>query len=723
MSGYFSPHPHQPGGRAFPHVLFSVAFGLSLLATVFSGWQLWRQHGHVEAMSARHVAIAQAVGRILLYDETLTMSARLAAASGDFSYEKRYDEHDHLLNREFEALKALLPRGDMEQFAGQTDAANLALVKMERRAFELVHRGERREAMELLAGGDYARLKERFSEGMRKTIETADALILRDEKESQRMSLVFVAASAFSLLGFLLVWLFAVRSGKFWIEERKRADETSAQLAAIVQSSSDAIIAMDPDAVITSWNPGAEKVYGYCAAEVLGRSASVLAPEDRIEETRGLIRVALRGEPVDNVETQRVRKDGTLIDVSLSLSQIKDAEGRNLGVSSIVRDITEKKQAERALQKVNRALKALSKCNEALIHAPDEKQLLNEICRIIVDNEGYRLAWVGYVEHDERKTVTPVAHSGYEPGYMERADISWADDERGRGPLGVAIRTGQMQVVQDVKTDPRFARWRDNATRLGYGSVLVAPLLAEARVIGALSIHADEAEAFDDAEINLLRELAANMAFGITTLRTRSAHERSAVRLQRSMENTIQVIAGTVEMRDPYTAGHQHRVTELATAIARDMGLAEDRVHGIRLAGVVHDLGKIHTPAEILNKPGKLNDVEFELIKTHCEAGYEILKDVDFPWPIAQIVYQHQERLDGSGYPRGLKGEEILLEARILMVADVVEAMASHRPYRPALGLEAALHELKSQAGRRYDAVVARVCLGLFEQKGFAFSA
>jgi HD-GYP domain-containing protein (c-di-GMP phosphodiesterase class II) len=357
----------------------------------------------------------------------------------------------------------------------------------------------------------------------------------------------------------------------------------------------------------------------------------------------------------------------------------------------------------------------------ALIHASNEDQLLNQICRIIVGAGGYRMAWVGYVEHDANHTVRPVAHSGYEPGFMEHTDMSWADQERGRGPLGIAMREREIQVVQDVNTDPRFEPWRANAAKLGYGSVLVAPLLSDSQLIGALSIHAEGSNAFDAAEIALLGELAADMAFGIVTLRTRNAHQQSATRLQHSMEATIQVISNTLELRDPHSAGHQRRVTELSAAIARHLGLSEDRVRGVHLAGAVHDLGRIQIPADILSKPGKLSRIEFELVKTHPEAGYEILKSVDFPWPIARIVVQHHERLDGSGYPRGLRSGELLLESQIIAVADVVEAMASHRPYRPALGVDRALEEISAKAGTGYDPDVVRACIALFRDKGFAF--
>jgi PAS domain S-box-containing protein len=191
--------------------------------------------------------------------------------------------------------------------------------------------------------------------------------------------------------------------------------------------------------------------------------------------------------------------------------------------------------------------------------------------------------------------------------------------------------------------------------------------------------------------------------------------------LRKAMSGIIQAMAATVETRDPYTAGHQRRVADLARAMAKEMGLKEEQIDGIRMAGIVHDLGKISVPAEILSKPTKLNDIEFALIKTHPQVSYDILKDIDFPWPVAQTVFQHHERLDGSGYPQGLKGEEMLLEARILAVADVVEAIASHRPYRPAQGIEAALEQISNKKGILYDEAAVVACLKLFREKRFQF--
>jgi putative nucleotidyltransferase with HDIG domain len=197
--------------------------------------------------------------------------------------------------------------------------------------------------------------------------------------------------------------------------------------------------------------------------------------------------------------------------------------------------------------------------------------------------------------------------------------------------------------------------------------------------------------------------------------------QRYQERLRQSLEDTVRAVAATVEIRDPYTAGHQRRVAELASAIARELGLEAERVHGIYLAGVVHDLGKIHIPAEILSRPARLNRNEFNMIKTHPQVGHDILKDIEFPWPIARIVLQHHERLDGSGYPQGLRGDAILPEARILAVADVIEAMSSHRPYRPGLGLDRALAEIQAGRGTRYDPSAVDACLAVFEQRGFTF--
>jgi PAS domain S-box-containing protein len=211
------------------------------------------------------------------------------------------------------------------------------------------------------------------------------------------------------------------------------------------------------------------------------------------------------------------------------------------------------------------------------------------------------------------------------------------------------------------------------------------------------------------------------LAFTDITPRKKAEEElkKSFEQQKVAMEGTVRAIAYTIETRDPYTAGHQRRVTKLACSIGEEMDLSRNKIEGLRMSGELHDIGKIHVPAEILSKPGQLSEAEYNIIKTHPQVGHDILKTIEFPWPVATIVLQHHERMDGSGYPSGLKSENILLEARILAVADVIEAMATHRPYRPALSVEEALKEISKHKGKLYDPKVAEACLKVFREKKF----
>ena len=195
--------------------------------------------------------------------------------------------------------------------------------------------------------------------------------------------------------------------------------------------------------------------------------------------------------------------------------------------------------------------------------------------------------------------------------------------------------------------------------------------------------------------------------------------QHSFENLKKVMDSTVQAITLTIEKRDPYTSGHQQRVADLSRVIAREIGLSENEIEGIYIAAAIHDIGKISLPAEILSKPVPLSDIEISLIQAHSQTGYDILKGIKFPWPIAEIVLQHHERLDGSGYPRGLAGDDILMAARIIGVADVVETMASHRPYRPSMGIDKALEEVTQNKGVLYESLVVDACLKIFNTEGF----
>ncbi|MFA5123688.1 HD domain-containing phosphohydrolase [Zavarzinia sp.] len=371
--------------------------------------------------------------------------------------------------------------------------------------------------------------------------------------------------------------------------------------------------------------------------------------------------------------------------------------------------------------RLNRALKVITACHKSLVHAEDEHQMLVEVCRNIVEIGGYRMAWVGYTRDDEGRSVEPVAHFGHEEGYLDSIRISWGDNEFGRGPTGTAIRTGLPQVNRDFATNPLMAPWVGAALERGYRSSSAFPLIADGHAFGALTIYAPAVAPFNEEEIGLLQELASDLAFGVAMLGLRQSSQRARERLEKSLEATIAAVAATLELRDAYTAGHQRRVSKLAGAIAAKLGLPDDDIHGIRLAASIHDIGKIQVPSEILVKPTALDEVEKLLLRRHPQAGFDILKGIDFPWPIAQLVRQHHEREDGSGYPQGLSGAQTLLGAKIIGVADVLEAMSSHRPYRPALGIDKALQELVKNRGRFYDPAVVDACVALFRDDGFSF--
>jgi HD-GYP domain-containing protein (c-di-GMP phosphodiesterase class II) len=298
--------------------------------------------------------------------------------------------------------------------------------------------------------------------------------------------------------------------------------------------------------------------------------------------------------------------------------------------------------------------------------------------------------------------------------YLRDLRISWADDKYGQGPTGTAIRTGVVQVAHDLRKATGFTPWRERAKAHGFLTSLVLPLNKQGQTIGALSIYSDEVGTFSPQSVGLLQELADELTYGIARL-------RDAARLSRSLKATIGALATMSEIRDPYTAGHQCRVGALSAAVAVALGLSDDVVSGIRVAGELHDIGKIAVPTEILSRPVKLTPAEMELVKCHPRSGFDIVRGIDFPWPVAEMVLQHHERFDGSGYPLGLRGDQVLQGSRILAVADTVEAMSNHRPYRPALGLEMALAEITAGAGLRYDPEVVAACVGLFEQGRFGF--
>ncbi|MBU1290563.1 PAS domain S-box protein [bacterium] len=461
------------------------------------------------------------------------------------------------------------------------------------------------------------------------------------------------------------------------ITERKKAEEelrdSEERLKILFDYAPDAYYTSDIKGKFIDGNKAAERLIGYKREELIGKSflkLKLLSLAD-IPKAAKLLVKSLRGQPTGSDEFVLNRKDNSKVTVEISTYPVK-IKGRTLALG-IVRDITERKKAEEALRKSQQEFASIFHNNpEALVYL-DDKDTVLKINSRFSELFGYKLKEIkgkdinsGIIHPpdkiEEAKRLTKKAIKGY----INYDTIRKKKD----GTLFPASVSGSSVLI-DGKTKGRIILYQDITLRKQ----------AEQKI--------------------------------------KQGYEK----LQRTMEATIYTISKIIETRDPYTAGHQNTVSQLAVAIAQEMKLSEDEIEGIRIAALVHDIGKINIPAEILSKPSKLNEMEFSLIRNHPKIGYDILRKIDFSWPVAQIVLQHHERLDGSGYPNKLKGDEIILEAKIIGVADVIEAMSSHRPYRPALGIDKALKEISQNRGILYDPMVVDVCLKLFKEKDFKFES
>lgn len=371
---------------------------------------------------------------------------------------------------------------------------------------------------------------------------------------------------------------------------------------------------------------------------------------------------------------------------------------------------------EEALYRAKRALTTIVECHEAIMEANSEKELLDKVCDILVKSVRYRLAWIGIAVDDAEKNVIPCARTGFKEGYLESLIIHWGEDKYSLGPTGLAIRTGKTQIVQDIHHNPEYEPWREKALEYGYQSSIALPCKIYDKFYYVLNIYASEPNAFDDKEVMLLEELSVDMAFGVRNIRTSIEKEAVQRELRSILFQTIGTIALILEKRDPYTTGHQERVAQLACSIAAELGWDEKRIEGLYFGALIHDIGKIYVPAEILSRPGTLTEAEMAIIRTHPQVGYDIVAHLDFPWPVKEVILQHHERLDGKGYPNGLKGGDIAIEAKIITVADVVEGISSHRPYRPKLGIEAALDEINKGRGVAFDGKIVDIVNLLFKE-------
>ena len=464
------------------------------------------------------------------------------------------------------------------------------------------------------------------------------------------------------------------------ISERKKADEalreSEKRYRLLAENVSDVIWVTDMNLLPVYTSPSIARLLGYSVEEAMARKMEdSLTPASLKQAAETFTKILSLKEAAAQeafgtrpLELEFIRKDGSTIWTTTTVSVMRDPDGRPTGIMGVLHDITQRKKSEDILRESEERLKILFE------YAPDVYCLSTPEGTVLDANKaafellGYRKEEVIGKTFIESGVISPEQFEG------GTAATAYGPNE----PVEMVLnRKDGTKVTVEIKTFPVDIK----------GQTLL------------LSIARDTTER---QEVN-------------------SRLEQALKKLERTMEGTIQSISRMVETRDPYTAGHQWRMTQLACAIAREEGLDSESVEVVRIVGLLHDLGKIGIPSEILSKPGLLTDIEFGMIKAHSQIGYEILKTVDFPWPVADIVLQHHERLNGSGYPLGLHEEDICPEARILAVADVVEAMSSHRPYRPSLGIDKALEEITRNSGTLYDPDAVNACLRLFAQKRFTF--
>jgi len=495
----------------------------------------------------------------------------------------------------------------------------------------------------------------------------------------------------------------------------------------LLEAAPDGMVVVNQGGDIVLLNAQAEKQFGYCRDELLGQKVTKIIPDGFAERliadgTRSAAE-ALAQQIGTGIELIGLRKDGSAFPIEIMLSPLESSEG--ILVTAAIRDITVKKESEHRLKAQNWALSAYASAAMALESAHSSEDLLKTICEAITRQSVYVLAWVGIAEDGPGKPVRVAAAAGSAVSYLDGVQLSWSEDaEWGKSPTGICIRTGTLQITDDTQTSPAFALWSKRARKFVIRSSISIPLRIEGSWRGALTVYAANPHAFEAPAIKVLEHLAEQIVHAVHALDQGVALHAGQINLVKTHKQLTEALSAMVapmvaamEMRDPYTAGHESRVADIAVAIGKEMGWPEERLHGLRVAAQIHDIGKISIPAEILTKPTKLSAGEWAVIREHPETGYTILKDIPFQWPIAEGVRQHHERLDGSGYPRGLKADAILPEARILAVADMVEAMASHRPYRPAIKLNLVLKQIEKEAGSLLDAKVVSACVALFHEK------
>jgi len=496
------------------------------------------------------------------------------------------------------------------------------------------------------------------------------------------------------------------------ITECNRKEKEMKFRSKLLDNTLDSIIVHDLEGNIIYANETTYKSRGYSKEEFLNMKLHDLATPENAEIINVRIKELIEKGKI-SFESANFRKDKSIMPVEVS-SHVIEMDGKKVIVSA-ERDITEHKRIESEIRRNYDIQSAINSILRISLENISLEELLKRIFNQIISFPWLVLESKGgifLVESKPDVLVLKVQSNLAEPIQKACSEVPFGKCMCGRAALNQKIE---------------FAECIDHRHEISYKGIIphghyCVPIIYAGKTMGAIVLYLKEGHRRNQQEEDFLTACANTLAGIIQRKRAEDELKNSFTKTRKALEGTSTALSSAFEKRDPYTAGHQQRVSNLACAIANEMGLPQDNIEGIRIAGILHDIGKISVPAEILSKPGKLTDIEFSLIKTHSQVSYDILKEVEFPWPVANIALQHHERFNGSGYPQGLSGEKILLEARILAVADVVEAMASHRPYRAAIGIDKALMEISQNKGKFYDPKVADACLKIFADKKFDFN-
>ncbi len=481
------------------------------------------------------------------------------------------------------------------------------------------------------------------------------------------------------------------------------------------------VVMVDENCLICRVNKKFCEMFGYSGKELEGQDLDqIITRSPGLKEEAREVTLKARSGCGSLIETVRRRKDGTLLPVSILVMPIvKGMAGAS--AYAVYRDLSQIRDAERNLELRLGFESLIANISSTFMTSEDVdlsiSRSLKEICCFF--RSSYVSVFLFNLENNRMYCSHEYsAEENSEKNFLSReyelSDLAWFYQK---------IITEKQFIVEDVALIPEEgSRERSIFQANNIVSMINIPFFMEDMPVGFVSVrNLKEVFLWKQRDIEDLR-LYCNL-LGAVLLRKKIEEELEIrnIQLLNNVEDMIKVLGKIIEVGDPYTGGHQQRVSQLAVAIAEEMNLSEEKIIPIRYAALVHDVGKIKIPSSILIKPGKITGTEMDMIRTHSYYGKEILKTVEFPWPISEMIYQHHERLDGSGYPQRLKASEIMLEAKILAVADVVEAMLSHRPYRSSLGMERTISELKNNRGILYEEDVVDACLILLEEKGFTF--